>query len=897
MKKRIISIITVIAIIGNINMNIVLADARPSAKDIPQGSIIIGSHIIQLSALNNENLDVALKSAETYSQKSIYYKSEFSKGLWYDITNASNIGDITNNQSNVVSEATINNLTLTHWTKGDGVTIELSSGKKVSIHNLNILTDPNNMPELDELKQEKDIQKSTYENTNDDDEEYNARNKYNSINKLFILINTGDVSELTNKLDKMQIAINYLKNDLKESEDTINIAVNYKQNLQLERDKKCYEVVIERILKETAYCDKKGYTDLNDKYWKAYEAINKKITEIDTSLNNDPQDVFDEYRLKYEKQAVDNAKNSKLGDFYEVIKKAYALNSIENNVVDNKDIELAVLNELFNVNYGYITNFTKSGDSQEYKTAKNSKESAQLLSKLKKEHLDNLKKLLDTQEKILDYILERMDSNNDKVKEIDDLIAKYINARDAIQQCDSKEDMVKEINDRISSLQKRKASLTAANSKDYLEQKDKLETLESQVDKLNDEYLEAIEEGELDKADDIKESLDKFSQELEDESNKILGDYSDNSNKKNQIVEAINALSEGKTPGNPYSNMTEDELLKELEETEVKIATAKMLMGDKTLQLLNMLEDIKESMINAIENGNIQDAKGYLTELVDICNLLPEEVFSESDKNDLISELLEATEEEYIEALENGYIVTAEDLESLENEISRKLSGIAIGDIMKDLIDRIKEKEESLGDDYINILKEVAAGSNNIAEKQRLTIYLYIIEAVSYDIKEEKDNNSLSKETYEQYVDAINKLEKDTLNKILELEYNRKFIVTDVDIKNSKPLIVKNNVTMVPARTIYEAFGANVRWYQSSKQALVQDIINGLNLIFAIDSNKVIANGKEEAMESKALLINGSTYIPFDYIIEKYDMNVFYSDDKEVIIAYGNRVKRLIQLL
>jgi len=45
---------------------------RPSAQAIPNGSIIIGTHIVDLGVLNMEILEIALASADEYNQSNVY---------------------------------------------------------------------------------------------------------------------------------------------------------------------------------------------------------------------------------------------------------------------------------------------------------------------------------------------------------------------------------------------------------------------------------------------------------------------------------------------------------------------------------------------------------------------------------------------------------------------------------------------------------------------------------------------------------------------------------------------------------------------------------------------------------------------------------------------------------
>ena len=163
---------------------------------MPVGSIIIGTHIIQLNVLNQEILDAASKSAEQSSQSNVYYKSEFSDGTWYDITTASSIDDISKKQNNAVANSTIDKLKLTHWTKADGVTIEFSTGRRIGIQDIDNISDPNNIPELEELKTEKGLQQGMYDNEKDDDKKDSIGYVVSNISSLFSLIESKELDDI-----------------------------------------------------------------------------------------------------------------------------------------------------------------------------------------------------------------------------------------------------------------------------------------------------------------------------------------------------------------------------------------------------------------------------------------------------------------------------------------------------------------------------------------------------------------------------------------------------------------------------------------------------------------------------------------------------------------------------
>lgn len=119
-------------------------------SEIENSTLIIGSHLIHLSVINDEIYELAKKSAQDSSQGNIYYKSELGEGKWYNITFAEDLQDITR-KGTPLDDNEINQLFMTHHTKSDGVTYDLISNQAVSIFDMKPLYDISELEELEPL--------------------------------------------------------------------------------------------------------------------------------------------------------------------------------------------------------------------------------------------------------------------------------------------------------------------------------------------------------------------------------------------------------------------------------------------------------------------------------------------------------------------------------------------------------------------------------------------------------------------------------------------------------------------------------------------------------------------------------------------------------------------------
>lgn len=135
---------------NNDNDDFSLTPESVHVKDsqIENSTLVIGSHLIYVGSMTDELYQIASDSANTFSQQDLYYKSELSGGTWYEITTATSIADISTSGS-PVPKSVIEELEFTHYTKSDGRTYDLVTGKEVNIFNI---SDPYDIDAMEELQ-------------------------------------------------------------------------------------------------------------------------------------------------------------------------------------------------------------------------------------------------------------------------------------------------------------------------------------------------------------------------------------------------------------------------------------------------------------------------------------------------------------------------------------------------------------------------------------------------------------------------------------------------------------------------------------------------------------------------------------------------------------------------
>ncbi|MGN1230434.1 MAG: hypothetical protein ACI4TP_00895 [Anaerotignum sp.] len=134
------------------------------AKQIEDSTLIVGTHLIYLGAMNDQIYEIAMDSAAEANQYNKYYKSELADGAWYDVTDAGALADITTD-GRIVEDKEIEALYMTHHTKSDGITYDLRTGKSICIFDIDDPYNLEGLTELDPLKTQYDVLAQTADPT------------------------------------------------------------------------------------------------------------------------------------------------------------------------------------------------------------------------------------------------------------------------------------------------------------------------------------------------------------------------------------------------------------------------------------------------------------------------------------------------------------------------------------------------------------------------------------------------------------------------------------------------------------------------------------------------------------------------------------------------------------
>ena len=115
------------------------------------------------------------------------------------------------------------------------------------------------------------------------------------------------------------------------------------------------------------------------------------------------------------------------------------------------------------------------------------------------------------------------------------------------------------------------------------------------------------------------------------------------------------------------------------------------------------------------------------------------------------------------------------------------------------------------------------------------------------------------------------------------LEYNgTKYSIDD---NNTTP-IEKNGRTLVPIRSVIEAFGGDVSWNGDTRTATLK--MDGDTVSLTIGSNTGYLNGVGQYLDVAPEIINGRTMLPIRFVAESFNLGVAWEGDTRTVTILRN---------
>ena len=407
-----IAVIAAIILIPNfVARAIINEDELVHIKDgqVENSTLIIGTHLIHISAMTDEIYEIAQKSQSESNQTEIYYKSELSDGSWYAITNASGVKDITQ-EGTPVKTSQIEQLGVRYYTKSDKLTYDLKTGEAVCIFNID---DPYNLSDNADLEaiatQKEQLEEKTNKNKSD---------------KYYLEILNDFSNQQIDRLDNYDSIINNLWNyyvdNVGSGSDTAQAVTAIMKKADSSRREEIYAKISDELLQQLL--EKASLTDVDDEEIntnsEVINAIGEAIQNVEKSraeYQAQKLETGESVLSQTENEMIENITTAVEQNFKqaadEYLKQYAALKNIESDVSKNAEYEKKVIEEkLLPKTKERIESLLKQGDSDEYKEAKAEGMSQSALQQLRKQQLNKIKQAFEELEYNTSALASRLET-------------------------------------------------------------------------------------------------------------------------------------------------------------------------------------------------------------------------------------------------------------------------------------------------------------------------------------------------------------------------------------------------------------------------------------------------------------------------------------------------------
>ena len=326
------------------------AATRPTADEINDSSIIIGTYLIDFEALNEENQALAEKNASDTNQHKIYYKSELNDGVWYDITTAENVGDISSSEDLAVSDSFIDSLELTLHFRADGSIVDLKTGEIVNMQELSGSVDPSTWTQMSALVQQRDMTDKLLEEIDDDELQEVYKVEDSAIEAVLDYISDDATKELLNTLNSLDSVIN-ASADAAEKDMVVSLKMKKKAQLDIV----CYDIGCGRIDEQISVLtkhDRSAHAELirilSDCQSALKEAATESASSAGASASDGPTDSTERKQQELEEKIIAAAQSGDTAAALEAASGLAALEAMINGTSGDAELAAQLADDMLN---------------------------------------------------------------------------------------------------------------------------------------------------------------------------------------------------------------------------------------------------------------------------------------------------------------------------------------------------------------------------------------------------------------------------------------------------------------------------------------------------------------------------------------------------------------------
>lgn len=374
-----------------------------NAAEIEDATLLVGTHLIHISAVNDEIYEIAADSAAESNQQRRYYKSELADGSWFDITDADSLKSITS-EGEPVEDEVIEGLFLTHHTRSDGVTYDLRTNQAVCMFDILNPYDLAAMKELEALKIPYDMLADKEEKSEDEEEN---EDKVREFFQMGGTLKGSETDELDAQIRALQdYSVSADDSERAEALHTMAALDAARRKIVLEGVRDGLNDLIERLQEGGEALN----GDLNSGASDSLEAVEASILACEAKSLSEGTTVLgrEEYAVRTEM-----ARTAQVGDRAAcdaAAKKAVLLEAIKADQIGDAKKELAYLNETLLLEAQKVYSDLLNGGAGEEYRAKEAKSNTSkgVLNKALKDRLNETEAAKAELQYLINAALERM---------------------------------------------------------------------------------------------------------------------------------------------------------------------------------------------------------------------------------------------------------------------------------------------------------------------------------------------------------------------------------------------------------------------------------------------------------------------------------------------------------
>lgn len=598
-------------------------ETRPTADEINNASLIIGTYLIDFDALNEENQSLAEKNAEDTNQNRIYYKSDLNSGVWYDITDAENVNDITLSNNKIVDAKTINALELTLYFKADGTVVDLVNGGTVSVKDIESSLFPANIDACKTLSEQLNITNELVNSTSDYGKDDEKKAKYelyraeqNALNAILAPVNDRTTADLTAKLKALESS---------NSEAAASLRVKLRGQL----DKHCSEVVYARIEDQMSALgspDKSSHANLISALADVQSSLLEDIGTLDSETSSGTGTAAQK-QSKLEDELIDALTSGNTSAAEKAEEKLDVLEAMTNGKQTDPAAAAEMADELYNEavsNIDALISSVENGTNDVY-----SDESATTSEDVKTALTTAIKEAQGYAKDRAYYTTGSTSSAEynsiaaDKLGQLGDRLAalstgsggdKLLNDLRQIS-ADSSDELLSEAE-----------SAKALSDSSLAEERKKLDDIQKDIDSKYNEYIDAISSGSNSLADTKKAELNALTDKLAEMQS---GFAAEAGGKYSALIDSLTDRLKNDGSETGSDSDSSDAIRKANAEKDA----LKTLLSETDSALLDSFDEALDNFISSAESGS---SDGY-SDLVEALKNVPESVMTNDDRAKVLS--------------------------------------------------------------------------------------------------------------------------------------------------------------------------------------------------------------------------------------------------------------------